>query len=267
MRSPVLLPLTLIPLLLPVAARSQERGVLRLQIGVGTVLLIADQQTGLTLWATRAPRPGHLPSPDFVGWFGPEKVAPWVDSTRPLLSRPASAQGAGLEGPALAGVDGGWISVLWTGEPGDRPFLLGFGHPSERQRWVIETTAGELRGLLDSLSSFAARSRLAPPPGLGYANPTHRSATPDRERGAPVPEIGSMRPGEVWATAELDAGGAVLTGTSRVLWSSRAELAGPVLRVLPGYRYRRRDGGDPPRLVVYQRFRVRGAKGAVRSEK
>jgi hypothetical protein len=266
MRAPFLLSLTIIPLLLPVAARSREPGV-RLQIGVGTVLLIADQRTGLTLWATRATRPGHRPSPDFVGWFDPEKVAPWVERTRPLLSRRAPAQGEGLEGPELTAVDGGWISVLLTGERDDRPFLLAFGHPSERQRWVIEATVGELGRLLDSLRSLAARSRLAPPAGLGYANPTHLSTTPDRERGTRLPDIGSMRSGEVWATAELDAEGGVIAGTSRVLWSSRAELAGPVLAVLPQYRYRRRDGGEPPRLVVYQRFRVKGGGREVRTEK
>lgn len=267
MRAPFLLPLTILPLLLPVAARSQEPGVVRLETGAGTVLLIADQQTGLTLWATRPPRPGHRPSPDFVGWFGPEKVAAWVEQTQPLLSRPAPAPGEGLEGPALAAADGGWVSVLLRGEGGDRPFLLGFGHPSERQRWVIEASAGELHRLLDSLWSFAARSRLAPPTGLGYANPTHRSTTPDREPGSPLPDVGAMRPGEVWASAELDGRGAVIAGTSRVLWASRAELAGPFLAVLPGYRYRRRDGGEPPRLRVYQRFRVRGGKQQGRREK
>src|SRR5262245_41316060 len=43
----------------------------RLVIGAGTILLVPDSTTGLTIWATRETRPGRNPSPDFVGWLDP----------------------------------------------------------------------------------------------------------------------------------------------------------------------------------------------------
>lgn len=252
-------PLAVLPLCLPHSADAQAGAARRFQLGAGAVLLAPDRRAGLTLWAARETRPGRRPSPDFVGWFEPASVAPWVERTRPLLTgAPIPPTGEGLEAPTLTALDGGRVSLVLLGDGTDRPFYLSFGHPSERQRWVIEATAGEVSGLLDSMRSLAARSRLDPPEGIGYANPTHRATTPDREPGARLPDVGRVRPGEVWASAELDATGAVLPGTSRVLWSSRPALAAPVLAVLPGYRYRRRDGGRPERLVIYQRFRVRG---------
>ena len=229
----------------------------RLQIGPGTVLIVPDQTTGLTLWATRETRPGHRPSPDFVGWFDPDSVIPWVGRTRLLLGQSPPAAGDGLEAAPLIALDQGRVTLVLVGDTTDRPFLLSFGHPSERQRWVIEATADEIGRLLDTLTGLAPGSRLLPSHGLGYANPTHRTATPDREPGSHPPDVTGSAPGEVWAAAELDSSGAVITGTCRVLWAEPAALARRVLAVLPGYRYHRRDGGRPARLLVYQRFRVR----------
>jgi len=253
-------PLSLVSILLaiPCTARSQTFPGHQLRIGQGTVLVVPDQITGLTLWATRETRPGRRPSPDFVGWFDPDRVTPWVERTRPLLAHPPPAAGEGLEATPLVAVDQGRVSLVLSGDSTDRPFLLSFAHPSERQRWIIEATGDEIGRLLDTLVLLAVRSRLRLPPGVGYANPTHRAATPDREPVSRLPDMAGQGPGEVWARVEHDSLGAAISGTSRVLWATRPGLAAPVLAVLPEYRYRRRDGGRPARLVVYQRFRVRG---------
>jgi len=255
-----LLSVAAILLVFPGTASGQKFAGHRLEVGQGTVLIVPDQATGLTLWATRETRPGHRPSPDFVGWFDPDSIAPWVAQTRLLLGQSPPAAGDGLEAAPLIAADRGRVSLFLVGDSTDRPFLLSFGHPSERQRWVIEATAGEIGRLLDTLGVLATRSHFAPPSGLGYANPTHRSATPDRDPGSRSPDVAAQGPGEVWATAELDSTGAVIGGTSRVLWADPAALAGRVLAVLPGYRYHRRDGGRPARLAIYQRFRVRGKR-------
>jgi hypothetical protein len=248
---------TVFLVLSPSVATGQGFAGHRLQTGPGTVLIVPDQTTGLTLWATRATRPGRRPSPDFVGWFDPDSVLPWVGRTRLLLAQSPPAAGDGLEAAPLIALDQGRVTLVLVGDSTDRPFLLSFGHPSERQRWVIEATADEIGRLLDTLAALATGSRLVPPQGLGYANPTHRAATPDREPGSEPPDVTGSGPGEVWAAAELDSSGAVIARTSRVLWAEPASLAGRVLAVLPGYRYHRRDGGRPARLLIYQRFRVR----------
>lgn len=235
----------LVILLHPVSLLGQQYPGHRLTLGAGTILLLPDSTTGLTLWATRTPRPGYQPSPDFVGWFAPESVTVWSSRARQFLS------GSGAESASLVGPDGGGVSLIRLE---GSCCALAFGHSSEQQRWVIEASSVQFIALLDSLDHLAHSSRLHPPLDLGYANPTNRIATPDRELGPPPSLRG--RSGEVWATMTLDEHGAVVPATGAILWASRPELGEAVLKVLPGFRYRRKDGGTR-RLVVYQRFRVR----------
>jgi hypothetical protein len=230
----------------------------RLALGAGTVLLVPDSVTGLTLWATRETRPGRSPSPDFVGWLDPEAAAGWAAQSRLLLGGVSPPEGEAVEGPRLSAVDRGYLTLLRFGDPVERSYAFAFGHPEEQQRWLIEATAGEVQQLLDTLAALAGLSHLRPVEGVGYANPTHRRITPDREQG-PVPAL-SGEPGEIWARLELDRSGAALPRSGRILWGS-TEQGKAVLKVLPGYRYRRKDGGKPERLVVYQRFRVRRLGG------
>ena len=194
-----------------------------------------------------------------MGWFAPESVETWVTSSRQLLAGPKPLEGDAIEGAPLVALDQGRVALMRLGDSEEPTFAITFGHPREHQRWLIEATASEVGRLLDTLEVFARSSRLAPPAGLGYANPTHRSVTPDRKRGA-LPDVAGES-GEIWATAELNMEGEVIPGTSRVLWASGPALAKAVLRVLPGYRYQRKDGGTPPRLAVYQRFRVKAVSG------
>jgi len=234
----------------------------RLPIGVGSLLLLADTTTGLTLWATRSPRPGHRPTPDFVGWFEPDAAAEWVVTGHAVLAETVEPDAEGWETERLTARDGGFLTLIRLRSPADadRPFLLAFGHPAERQRWMIEATQHEVTDLLDLFGRIASRGRLAPPPNLGYANPTHRAVTPDRDPASRPPTIRTAKGGEVWLSADLDPDGFVTPGSTRVLWSAGSDLSPPILAAMAGYRYRRKDGGQPERLRVYQRFTVR-AKG------
>jgi hypothetical protein len=220
----------------------------RFSIGAGTLLLIPDSTAGLTLWATRATRPGQNPSPDFVGWFAPESIPGWASEARRFLS------GSGAESAALLARDGGGVSLIRLE---DACCAVAFGHPSEQQRWVIEGSSAEILEILDSLDPVAQRARLEPPQDLGYANPTNRRATPDRTV-APTPAFRTDS-GEVWARMTLDARGEVIPGTASILWASRKDMGDAVVRVLSGYRYHRKDG-KTRKLVVYQRFRVSGER-------
>jgi hypothetical protein len=241
----------------PATAQTHTRQGHRLPVGAGTLLLVPDSQTGVTIWARRDTRPGHRPTPDFVGWFAPESVEAWIAVTRQLLAGPRPLEGDAIEGTPLVALDQGRMGLMQTGDSVERRFGLTFGHPREHQRWLIEATATEIGRLLDSLALLARTSRLAPPAGLTYANPTHRAVTPDRKEGVPPRVTGD--PGEIWATMVLDEKGRAIGGTTRVLWATRPALADAVLAVLPGYRYARRDGRREG-LVVYQRFRVSGAR-------
>lgn len=227
----------------------------RLRIGPGTVLLIPDSSSGLVIWASRLARPGHRPSPDFVGWIAPERVGRWRTAVRTLLAGPAPDSGKFFESEYLDAVDGGRISVARSARAEGVETALVFGHARERSSWIIESSPAEVSALLDSLARLAGVSRLDPAPGVGYANPTNRRITPDRIQAQP-PAV-SGEPGEIWASAELDGTGSVLRGSERILWASRPELGQALLAVLPGYRYQRKDGGVPERLWVYQRVRVR----------
>lgn len=242
----------------PALAYGQNYPGHRLPIGRGTLLLVPDSLTGLTIWARRDTRPGHRPSPDFVGWFDHDSVSAWIDRSRQLFADRPPDEGDKVETPPLVARDGGTLALLRFGDAGDQCCALSFGHPREWQRWIIESGTGEILRLLDTLDLLAASTRLDPPAGLGYANPTNRRATPDRKTG-PLPMV-TGEGGEIWAKAELNERGEVIPETVRVLWASRPELAKGVLQVLPGYRYQRKDGGKPDRLVVYQRFRVSGEK-------
>lgn len=240
----------------PTLAHSQNYPGHRLSIGRGTLLLIPDSLTGLTVWARRDTRTGHRPSPDFVGWFDHDSVSAWIDRSRQLLAGRSPDAGDKVETSPLVARDGGTLALMRLGDAGDLCCALSFGHPREWQRWIIESSTGEILRLLDSLDLLAASTRLDPPAGLGYANPTNRRATPDRKAG-PVPVV-TGEGGEIWAMAVLNERGEVIPGSGEILWASRAELGRAVLEVLPAYRYQRKDGGKPGRLVVYQRFRVRG---------
>lgn len=240
----------------PATAQNHGQPGHRLSFDAGTILLVPDSQTGVTIWARRDTRPGHRPSPDFVGWFAPESVETWVAVARRLLAGPRPQEGDAIEGTPLIALDQGRVGLIQTGDPIERRFGLTFGHPREHQRWLIEATATEVGHLLDSLGLLARTSRLAPAAGLTYANPTHRAVTPDRTQGLPPRVTGDS--GEIWATVVLDEKGQAIGGTSRVLWATRPALTNAVLAVLPGYRYARKDGGRE-QLVVYQRFRVRGS--------
>lgn len=231
-------------LFLPATTLGQDLSSHRIMLGAGSVLLIPDSITGLTLWATRATRPGYGPSPDFVGWFEPESVTAWTEGARQLIGS------SGDEGGRLVARDSGFISLL---RQEDACCLLAFGHPSERQRWVIEASGREMVALLDTMELLAAASRLHPPPDLGYANPTNRSATPDRTA-SPMPAFRGET-GEVWAKIELDSSGRVSPGGTEILWASSEHLGRVVLRVLPGYRYTLKT--QQSRTVVYQRFRIK----------
>lgn len=242
-------------LLATVSAGAQQYPAHRLQLGPGTVLLIPDSSTGLIIWATRPARPGHRPSPDFVGWIAPERVDRWRTAVRALLAGPAPDSGKYFESEYLDAVDGGRISVARSARAEGEETALVFGHARERPSWIIEAGPAEVEALLDSMATLARTSRLKPPAGVGYANPTNRKVTPDRVR-ASMPSV-SGAAGEIWAAAVLDSLGYVLAGSSRILWASRPQLAKAMLEVLPSYAYRRKDGGVPGRLWVYQRVRVR----------
>lgn len=233
------------------SAPAQESPGHRVAVGTGTVLLLSDSSAGLVLWAMTPPRPGHRPSPDFVGWLDPGRVGPWARDVRDLLA----GQRGGRESARLVAWDGGFVSVIREEPAGGSLTVLAFGHPRERTRWILEASPGAIGALVDTMERLAGRSRLAPPTGVGYANPTNRGATPDRTT-APVPAVAGPG-GEVWASAELDHNGAVVAGSSAILWASRPELGRAVLAVLPAYRFQRKDGGEPGRLRIYQRFRVR----------
>lgn len=238
----------------PVVA-AQQYPAHRLPVGPGTVLLIPDSSSGLVIWATRPARAGHLPSPDFVGWIPPEGVGRWAEAVRGLLAGPAPDSGKFFEGEYLEAADGGRVSVVRSDAGQGSETAVVFGHMRERSSWVIETSDAEVTALLDSLVRLARLSHFEPASGVGYANPTNRRITPDRTQGQPPAVTGE--PGEIWASAELDPEGFVLQGSGRILWASRRAMGQAVLAVLPGYRYRRKDGGVPERLRVYQRFRVR----------
>lgn len=229
----------------PASVASQTYPGHRIGIGAGTILLIPDSTTGLTLWATRTIRPGYKPSPDFVGWFSPESVAAWSPRAREFLN------GSGAESARLVARDSGGISLIRVE---DACCGLAFGHPSEQQRWVIEAGSREILALLDTLDLFARKSRLNPPLDLGYANPTNLRATPDRMVG-PSPALRAAS-GEVWARMTLDRSGAVIPGSESILWATGKHLGDAVLGVLSGYRYHRKDA-EAERLMVYQRFRVK----------
>src|SRR5262249_57667386 len=131
----------------------------------------------------------------------------------------------------------------------------GLGKRTERPGWGMNARGRELRALLDPRTTLARPSRLNPPARLAYANPTNRRATPDREVG-PLPAIRGDS-GEVWARMTVNEAGSVIPGSGMILWASRQDLGDAVLRVISGFRYRRKEsrtGG----LVVYQRFRVKG---------
>src|SRR5262245_8803050 len=92
--------------LFPSMALGQSYPGHRLSLGAGTILLIPDSTTGLTLWATRATRPGSRPSPDFVGWFEPESVTAWTRVVRQFID------GSGEESQRLVARDSGFVSLL-----------------------------------------------------------------------------------------------------------------------------------------------------------
>lgn len=239
----------LIPWLTPQPAVSQTSPAHRLVISAGTLLVIPDSTTGLTLWATRPARAGYRPSPDFVGWFEPDSVVAWSARTREFLS------GSAAESASLTAWDGGRVNLV---RMEDACCAIAFGHPGETQRWIIEASAAEIVMFLDSLDLLARSSRLHPPEDLVYANPTNRKATPDRTV-APSPAFRADS-GEVWARLTLDRSGVVMPGSESILWATRKDLGDAVLRVLSGYRYRRKDA-KAQRMMVYQRFRVRGLGG------
>src|SRR5512147_1390447 len=166
-------------LLATVSAGAQQYPAHRLQLGPGTVLLIPDSSSGLVIWATRPARPGHGPSPDFVGWLPPERVDRWTVAVRVLLAGPAPAEGRFFESEYLEAADGGRISAVRSGSAQGSETALVFGHIRERPSWVIESSESEVAALLDSLARLARVSRLDPVPGVGYANPTNRRITPD----------------------------------------------------------------------------------------
>ncbi len=242
-------------LLTTTSAPAQQFPAHRLQLGPGTVLLVPDSSTGLVIWATRSARPGHRPSPDFVGWIAPEHVERWRTAVRALLAGPAPDSGKFIESEYLDAVDGGRISVARSARAEGVETALVFGHVRERPSWIIEAGPALVASLLDSMATLARASRLDPPVGVGYANPTNRTVTPDRVRASP-PSVGGVT-GEIWAAAAVDSLGRVVPTTSRILWASRPALAKAMLEVLPRYVYRRKDGGVPGRLWVYQRVRVR----------
>ena len=247
-----------VSVLLPAVVQGQSYPGHRITIGRGTLLLIPDSLTGLTIWARRETRPGYRPSPDFVGWFDHDSVSVWIDRSRQLLAGGPPDEGDKVETPPLVARDGGTVALMRFGDPGDPCCALAFGHPRERQRWIIESSTLEILRLLDTLDLLSASTRLHPPTDLGYANPTNRRATPDRKAG-PLPVV-TGEGGEIWARATLNEQGEVIPGSGVIVWASRAELGRAVLEVLPGYRYQRKDGGRPGGLVVYQRFRVSGEK-------
>jgi hypothetical protein len=239
------------------APRAQDWPGHRLRLGQGTLIALADEHTGLTLWATRPADPGRRPPPDFVGWFDPALVRTWLVDGRALLGAASPMGDSVLETPPLVALDGATLTLIRrASDPADgSPFLVAFGHPAERARWAITAQRAELAALLGTLDRLGPRSRLSPPPDLGYANPTNRRATPDREpagaRFGPLPG-----PGEVWMEAELDEQGRFRPGSQRVLWATSPTLAAAVSRDLEVYRYKRHDRGRPARLRIYQRVRV-----------
>lgn len=237
-----------IALLVLLPGRAPEYPGHRIAIGSGTLLIIPDTITGLTLWATRAARPGYRPSPDFVGWFEPDSVVSWVGQARRFIAAGSD------ESARLTAREGGLVSLL---RQEDACCALAFGHPSEKQRWVIEASGREVLALLDTLELLALSSRLDPPADLTYANPTNRRTTPDRTVG-PSPHF-SGNSGEVWTTMTLDRLGAVIPGSQSILWATRHQLGDAVLGMLPRYQYNRKDA-KTQRLVVYQRFRVRAGR-------
>lgn len=244
--------------LLPVALAAQERPALRLAFGPDArILLLADSATGLTLWAAGVHRPDRWPAPDFVGWFDPDSVRAWLPLARALLATERPPAEDAIETPGLAAVDGGFLTLALIGGDSGRQYLLTFGHQRQRERWFLAGSGGDWGRLLDSLGAMAHRSRLAPPRGLGYANPTEVAVTPDRSPDSPFPAPGPGETGEVWARAELDSAGAVIAGSVRLLWSDAPRLAQSVRELLPRYHYDRRDSGVPARLRIYQRFRAR----------
>jgi len=246
----------LLALLLPSGLAARQAPAYRFAPAPGVqILLVADSSTGLVVWAAGVRRPERKPAPDFVGWFDPDSVRAWLPLARSLLALPSPDTSA-VETRELVAADGGFLTLVHAPDQGGRPWLLSFGHLSQRERWFLAGRAAEWAGLLDSLASLSRRSRLRPPAGTGYANPTHLVVTPDRLPESPLPP-GAPGPGEVWASAELDPAGAVVQGTVRILWSDAPSLAEQVRALLPRYRYQRHDGGRPSRLRIYQRFRVR----------
>lgn len=233
----------------------------RLAFGRGTVIVMVDDSTGLDLWAARRPRPGERRSPDFVGWFDPDRVLGWLPDARTVLSASAP-ESLAVESTALEATDGGFLTLVRVSAAADtaHPILLAFGHRSERSRWAIPVEAAGAESLLAAVERGASHGRLGPPTDLGYANPTNRAATPDRDpvSGSPTfPQAlaaGGIG-GEVWAMFDIGPDGRLLPGTLKVLWSDRPELADAVRAALTPYRYTRRDDGRPPRLRIYQRFR------------
>jgi hypothetical protein len=243
------------------AGGARAQSVERLMLDRGTVLIIADTATGLDLWAARHPLPGEPASPDFVGWFDPDRLPSWLRTARALVAGPAPLADA-VETAPLEATDAGFVTVVrLSSAPDAHPLLISFGHARERARWTIPVEEDEASRLLTLLERAAGNSRLRAVPELAYVNPTNRSATPDRTPGSPPPAyprtlLAQGVGGQAWAMFDIGPDGAVQPGTLRLLWSDRPEFADEVRAALPAYRYQRRDvGRGPQRLRVYQRFR------------
>jgi len=255
----LLLAAVALPVLTIESARGQ--GIERLALDRGTILIIADTATGLDLWAARHPQPGEPASPDFVGWFDPQRLPPWLVAARSLVAAAPPGVDA-IETIALEATDAGFVTVVRLGlVQGALPLLITFGHARERARWTIPVAEDEAARLLALLERAGRASRLRAQPEVAYVNPTNRAPTPDRTPGSPPPAyprslLARGVGGEVWAMFDIGPDGAVRPGTLRLLWSDRAEFAEEVRTALPAYRYQRRDVGRGPAVLrVYQRFR------------
>jgi len=246
--------------------------------GPVNVLVIADSNTGVGLWAGTSSIDYHGARHEFRAWFDPESLITWLDQAHAVVihdSRTGISDSIReLRTVSLMSVDSSQLILLREREKShwDARARLVFLAKSGQPLWSIAARTEEASALLEAMFVQSSRSHLKP------AAPVDRSSQPpivpasSALLGDAVPRllsVGRVSPprelagvsGEVWLLYLIGTNGEAEPGSIRVMFYSNPGFVDAAIRAIQNCRFT--PGmlqGMPVRALASQRVTFHGGK-------